>query len=66
MPYRLRMARTPSQAGDIRVSPRTEEKAAFIKASAAARQSLNQWMIQAGIERAEREGVRVRRPKSAT
>jgi uncharacterized protein (DUF1778 family) len=64
MAYGLRMARQPSQVGDIRVSPRSEEKAAFVKAAAGARQSLNQWMIQAAVERAEREGVRIKRPVS--
>jgi uncharacterized protein (DUF1778 family) len=53
------MARPPTEEGDIKVAPEVHEKRAFIKASKAARQSLSQWMIQAAIERAERQGVPV-------
>lgn len=57
------MPRPASEEGDIKVTPEVHEKRAFIKAAALARQSLTQWMIQAGIERAERQGVAVEKPK---
>lgn len=37
--------------------PERHEKAVFIEASQRARQSLSQWLIQAGLERAERQGL---------
>lgn len=38
------------------------EKAVFIEASVKARQSLSQWLIQAGLERAERQGLVPKEP----
>jgi len=57
------MARAATEEGDIKVTPEVYEKRAFIKAAALARQSLTQWMIQAAIERAERQGVAVEKPR---
>lgn len=47
----------------MKVTPALHEKTAFIEASRRARQSLNQWAVQAMIERAVREGVPVVEPK---
>jgi uncharacterized protein (DUF1778 family) len=44
------------------VTPETHEKAAFIEAAKRSRQSLSAWMIQAAVERAERQGVAVSEP----
>ncbi|HVZ88066.1 MAG TPA: hypothetical protein VHG72_13930 [Polyangia bacterium] len=56
------MPRAPTQKGDIKVLPEPHEKAAFIEGSRRARQSLSAWMIQAGVERAERQGIVVADP----
>lgn len=39
----------------INLRPEPEVKAAFDQAATAARQSLNQWMITAGLEKVERD-----------
>lgn len=59
------MPRKPTDSLDIKVRPEPHEKAAFLKAAEKARQSLNQWMIQAAVERAEREGIPVDRKRAA-
>ncbi len=54
------MARAPNpKTPDIKVLVPPAEKAAFIKAAAAARQSLSQWMIAAGVKVAEEQGFPV-------
>jgi len=55
------MARSATPKGDIKVTPEPHEKAVFIAAAEQARQSLTQWMIQAGLERAERQGLKPKR-----
>jgi hypothetical protein len=47
------------------VIPQRHEKAVFIDASKHARQSLSQWLIQAGLERAERQGFMPKGKKGA-
>lgn len=56
MPHSLSVSRAPTPDGDIKVIPQRHEKVVFIDASKQARQSLSQWLIQAGLERAERQG----------
>jgi len=51
------MARKATDIPDIKVRPTKQEKLLFLKASEMARQSLNQWMIAAALEKAERDGV---------
>lgn len=51
------MARPPSKEGDIKVRPKPHEKAVFIEAAEKARQTLGAWMMQAALERAERQGL---------
>ena len=50
------MARKATDIPDIKVRPTAPEKRLFLKASEAARMSLNQWMIQAALEKIERDG----------
>lgn len=58
------MARAPDpKTPDIKVTPQPPEKAAFIKAAAAARQSLSQWMIAAAVKAAAEQGFPVEKPK---
>jgi len=52
------MSRSATPKGDIKVLAEPHEKAIFIAAAEQARQSLTQWMIQAGLERAERQGIK--------
>jgi len=57
------MARAPTEEGDIKVTPEVHEKRAFIKAAAAARQSLTQWMIAAAVKAAADQGFPVEKAK---
>lgn len=57
------MARRATSKGDIKVLPQVHEKAAFIKAAAAARQSLSQWLIAAAVKAAEEQGFPVEKKK---
>lgn len=53
------VARAPTDSPDIKVRVLPHEKALFVKACELARQSLTQWMTQAGIERAAKQGLRL-------
>lgn len=57
------MPRPPTEEGDIRVSPEPHEKRVIIKAAAAARQSINQWMIAAALKAAAEQGFPVEKKK---
>lgn len=57
------VARALTDSPDIKVRVQTHEKTLFVKAADLARQSLTQWLTQAGIERAERQGLKATKPK---
>jgi hypothetical protein len=59
------MARAPSEQGDIRIIPEVHEKRAFIKAAAAARQSLSQWMLAVAVKAAGEQGFPVEKKRGA-
>jgi len=61
--YSCPMARAANpNTPDIKVTPESYEKDAFIKASVAARQSLSQWMIAAAVKAAAEQGFPVKPP----
>jgi hypothetical protein len=49
----------PSKRPEIKVRPTEEEKALFEKAAAAARHSVSTWLTVAGLEKADRDGVKL-------
>ena len=55
------MARQAVPRGNMKVVPLPREKSLFIEAAREARQSLSQWAIQAMIERAQRQGMELKR-----
>jgi predicted HicB family RNase H-like nuclease len=57
------MPRPPTDSPDIKVRVTPNVKAAFVEAAEKARQSLTQWMIQAGEERVARQGVKIKPEK---
>lgn len=56
----------PKKTTEIKVRPSESEKALFERAAEADKRSLNQWVIVACLEKAERAGLGLDEPKKGS